>query len=742
MVPVLRQLSITLGLCLSLLSTVSAQESLQGKGFIGLGIELYNPECGFICSYGISPILNCTEADMPPADGAPAPALASGPGWQVTASPSLACKVHSTEYLQTLAHCLKTRCSDQSLGTVVEFWQSVFEDDAPEGSPMPPSYAIVVENMTAPTIPFNATGLLNYTALFTDDLYLPMYNSVVSYAQSEYISGMYSLIIFFTGALLPVGLSLLRLLPWPQSTVTKFNAYFIDAPIIDPKRVVLLSKLFVMPTRGQAIFIAYLFIINIVLTAAGYSVLLPNQWYPTSKTQILRVLANRTGILAMSNFPLVILYAGRNSILLWVTNWSRTTFLLLHRWMALLCAIHAAIHSLVYLYIAHTDDGWVTEFTLPYWIWGTVATICFSILILASVRPIREVAYELFIISHIVLTILAAYGSYHHIVDKYTTAYGYQNWVWLAIALWVFDRVIRFARMARHGVRRAFITHIDNEYYRVDIPGITAVGHTYLHFPTVSKWRFWESHPFSVAAVTYCNKVSSTTASRSASVTEVIHEPKDSLVVAPASPVSTTGSDIEAENRELGIVLFVRKQRGLTAKLMNANWGLKGLPVLVEGSYGHSMLTWHSGEMVPTSEFPNLICIAGGVGITGVLPALASFNCISKATGTKKLYWGVRTTPLLHSLEQLVGFDLSSNEARSSRSSWKDVDVTVSLGERLALRSLLETDLRTNQGGTIIAVCGPLGMTDDVRTIVAGLSRHDKDGKPLVVKLVIEAFNW
>lgn len=713
-----------------------------------MGIQVMQPACAWACTYALSPPLNCTEADiLPPAEGMPAsdaPELPSGPGWKVVASPSPACQAHSEFYLQTLALCLKSRCNDVSVVTLFEFWNDHWKEEFEEygiNSSLPASYVEVIASIKATQDKaYNATALLNYTAAMSDEAYEPYHQSIRVYIRDEITSGNYSFILFFTGALLPIALSLLRLLPWPSAVISKFNAYIVDPPLIDPKYAGFLSKLFVMPTRGQAIFIAYLFIINIVLSFVGFEVANPSAWYTSPRAEFLRYLANRTGILTMCNVPLVILYAGRNSVLLWATNWSRTTFLLLHRWMALICTIHAVIHSCVFLYIARTQPGWEQEPTEKYWIWGSVGTVAFSVLIISSVRPIRAIAYELFIAAHIAVSIVALYGSYHHIVDKYEYSYGYQNWIIISIAVWAFDRVIRLVRIARHGVKRAFVTYIDEDYYRIDIPGISAVGHAYLHFPTVSKWRIWESHPFSIAAVTYCNKISSTLVSRSNSVTE-IGTGKSVMLDSPVSPVTVSDTELDLPPKELGIVLFVKRQKGITAKLMTANWGLKGLPVLVEGSYGHSMLSPHVEEVVPTSEFPNLICIAGGVGITGVLPALASFHSLTKPTGTKKLYWGVRTVPLLHSLENMLGFQVSSAETKA-KTPWYDVDVTLSVGQRLDLRSLLERDLKSNKGGTLITVCGPVNMTDDVRQFVSGISRHSQDGKVIVTKLLIEAFDW
>lgn len=713
----------TLLLLASTQHTVVAKNP-YGKGFIGYGIKLYEPACGFSCAYQVSAPLNCSLSDLPPpAPDSPEedPSFPSGKGWKVTATPSPKCQANNLFFLQSVAYCLDSHCrSNLSSAELESFW----------GTQVPPSYedptihakitfAQALELIHGiPTKFINATELLNFTGKVPEETFATYYHTMSKFASNEVTHEKYSLIIFLTGAVLPIGLSLLRILPWPTSIATKFNAFVIDPPLLaNPPTFI--SKLFLMPTRGQTLFVAYLFIINIVLTACGYEMIADNVWYP-GRVQTWTYVANRCGILTLANVPLVLLYAGRNSVLLWVTNWSRTTFLLIHRYTALICVIQAVLHSTLYLNIALRTEGWETEFTEPYWYYGCAATIAFSLLILLSLKPIREKAYELFIALHIILCILAIAAAYKHFTLKYLWDYGFQNYTWMAVAIWGFDRVLRIGRQVRHGAPRAYITPVDDEYYRVDVPGVSASGYVYLHFPMVSKWRMWESHPFSVAAVRYTNDSTTSTPSSPTvpEITEITEiEPKTAAV---ASSSSSTSQATPAG--ELGIVFFVRRHKGLTRKLAER----RTTRVLVESSYGHNFLSLHD-ETSPSTKFPNVICIAGGVGITGVLPALGHFNGFQQV-GSKKLYWGVRTMPLVHAVQDMLGVELAH---------WPGVDVTLSVGARLSLKSLLEKDL-SEQKGTMVVVCGPQGMVDDVNCIVSGFSRHNR----AAVKLVVESFSW
>ena len=80
-------------------------------------------------------------------------------------------------------------------------------------------------------------------------------------------------------------------------------------------------------------------------------------WPPVYK-QILRYVADRTGILSFANLPLLRIFAGRNNIFLWATGWSFATFNLFHRHVACIATVQAVVHTA--LYIAMFVDG-----TLP-----------------------------------------------------------------------------------------------------------------------------------------------------------------------------------------------------------------------------------------------------------------------------------------------------------------------------------------------------------------------------------------
>ena len=103
------------------------------------------------------------------------------------------------------------------------------------------------------------------------------------------------------------------------------------------------------PTVGQSLYIAFLIIINVILTCIDYDIQFPHTWYGSLTVVKLANVVWRTGVMGFAMLPLAILFAGRNNILLWLTHWSHSTYLLLHRWAARLFAVHVLLHSILAL---------------------------------------------------------------------------------------------------------------------------------------------------------------------------------------------------------------------------------------------------------------------------------------------------------------------------------------------------------------------------------------------------------
>ena len=618
-------------------------------------------------------------------------------------------------------------------------------------------------------------------------------------------------VLFVTCVGIPIVFSWFRSLPLSPVLVSKFYATFIDPPLFGHYHSAPVLRLGFVPTRGQGLFIAYIWIINIIVCSVGYEVRDPMSWYPTVERQLVVYISNRVGVFSFVNLALAVLFSSRNNILLFVTNWSHSTFLLIHRWISVICMLQACLHSAIYLqyYLDPLagEDAHAEQSKLDYWIWGIVGTLALALLMPLSVLPLRRKLYELFLVTHVVLALLAMIGCMLHIYYRYEWQWGYQTWVWISFAFWLFDRFLaRPLRLARNGVKRAFVTVLDEDYLQVDVPGVEGEGHAYLYFPTLT-WRAWENHPFSVVAVcapapapnrqTHIGSGDSNT-----SILDSPATPQDDTKPATTSPTTTspTTPDHPARHNSPGLTFFIRRHHGLTQHLLNHTpTTTHGIPILLETSYGGP----HPSPLQPPSlTHPNnLLCIAGGVGITGVLPCLPTGSSLALQSrgatgagvgGRAKLLWGVRaeSAALVRAVRAVVGMpprqppgtlgagavvgevggggseDGCDDDARGEKGGgglgsaetmtaatettemWGSTEVTISAGRRFDIAALLARELLPpslegrgvegmGPGGTTVVVCGPAAMADEVRVAVARLGRRG-----VVVRLIEESFSW
>lgn len=475
----------------------------------------------------------------------------------------------------------------------------------------------------------------------------------------------------------------------------------------------------IMPTRGQSLFLFYLIAINIIFCCVGYESRQPNSWFGSTTEEIRSYVGNRTGALSLVNIVLSVLYAGRNNVLISLTDWSHTTYLLLHRWVAGIATLQACIHSAIYLYNYMTSGEHATEAKLDYWIWGVIATLGMTFLLPTSILPIRQKFYELFLVWHVVISFFVILGSFLHILLRFEKQWGYEMWMYIAFAFWGFDRLYRIVRLARNGVCKAHITILDEDYIRLDIPGITGEGQAYLYFPTLT-WRVWENHPFSIAGGMLQNTIpdgatnQKTSVSSSASSVHASPTSTSDIEKAPRLAVNPTSSPTPtASIPKLGLSFIIRTHSGTTSLLRARS----SLPVLVEAPYAGSIL--HPTHTT-LNHHPRLLCIAGGVGVTALLPLIAAHR------GSRKLAWGVRHATLLGGLR-----DLTESNAMAG------VAIETSVGQRLDVRALVGEEAACTHGSLAVVVSGPPGMADEVRMAVAAVA-----AKGCEIEFVEESYSW
>ncbi|RGP72465.1 hypothetical protein FSPOR_2676 [Fusarium sporotrichioides] len=707
---------------LTLPFTASATELLQGYGR-----NDYALPCAQACTWATPTTLDCPEYAAMSAEE------------RAVAYPSATCMGNDTWYLTSIAWCITSYCSKDTKPYKIEiFWgtKMIYQVQSIKFSYGEALAQVDTKTPPKPMSPDEA--VLNRTISIDDATYQSYLNSVRGYIAIGHNESKYSLLVFLSCIAIPIGFSLLRFLPIPKSVRSKFYAYIIDPPAWGKRHSVPTLGLGIVPTRGQALFILYIIAINVAATFDGYPRYTPNAYFPVRRDELMRHIGNRAGIIAFANIPIIILYAGRNSLLLRLTNWSYSTFIRLHRWVAMVCVVQVILHSLMWLQIMVEAHSHAEAVTYPYWQWGIVGTVAFSLLLPFSILPFRRALYEVFLVVHICLAVVVLVGSWYHIWYLFEDTSGFEIWLIIAIAVWGYERLLRILRISRHGIKKAYITKVDERYLQIDIPEMDAHGHCFVYFPTLS-WRPWENHPFSIVNCTRGQLEGEVAQSSSSSQVEgKSQSPTDASLfkevgmVAVKAPSSSTGNN----TIKPGITLFVSPEHGLTSRLpKKADTGIS-IPILVECSYGHEDPT----RFMPTTDYPNTLAIAGGVGITAVLPALqSSLSMYARPIGTSKLYWGTRNRGLVDAVKRMIveGDNYHDEEGDGSASNWGHFGAHVTIGSRMDIKQVLTRELENTAGGTTVIVCGPQHMCDDARNVCAALARHGA-----IVRYVEESFSW
>ncbi|KAK6956571.1 hypothetical protein Daesc_001849 [Daldinia eschscholtzii] len=687
-------LSLAPVLWLASLASAGRDTGRPGYGLVGYGIEMYIPVCAYACQYSFATnSLECTDEasfDNSGMGGMHMGSSADGIDLQnVSAMPSSTCRAESEPFLTSVAWCIHEKCDGELIWKIEKWWQSYVVGNSPSDPPPSLSYGAALALVPSqPNITCSSGQILNQTCLVNEALYHSEYVSIDVNQNVEIQHERFALVILLSGVVIPVGFSLLRFLPFPKRWASALNGRFIYPSLLRPWRDSPVAAVVGdPPTRGQALFIAYLILLNVFLSAFKYDTHPDGfgYWWNDGPDEIMGDLANRLGVLSFANFALLVLYSSRNNVLLWLTNWQHSTFVLLHRWVARIAVLQAILHSLVFLRDWIQEDRLEADQVLPYWWWGCIATIAASLILPLSIPLLRQRSYEVFLGIHIVASILIFMGSWYHIIFRYQHQWGYETWLYVVFAVWGFDRLVRLLRILRNGVRTANITVIDNDYVKIDVKGVVGAGHVYLYF---LDWRFWENHPFSIAS----------------SVIQQSGTYSNGKDVTPAKDVELDGEKSTQmavrsfdHNVETGMVFYLRILEGGTKALRYKTQ----LPVLIEGTYGtHEDL----------SDYPTLVCIAGGVGVTSVFPYMRAHP------GNAYLYWGSRTQSLVDSMKPLT----------------QPFNMEVVVGRRLNLQSIL----KSQHGDFAVVVSGPPSMMDETREIVSKIALKKR------VKLVAESFTY
>ncbi|PIG89444.1 ferric-chelate reductase [Aspergillus arachidicola] len=334
--------------------------------------------------------------------------------------------------------------------------------------------------------------------------------------------------------------------------------------------------------------------------------------------------ADRIGVLAYALTPLAVLLCTRESLLSLCTGIPYHHFNFLHRWLGWIIYLQSALHTFGWTLMEGRmykpqPSTWNAFIAQEYMIWGVVAMIFLSFLVFFSTKwAIRLTGYEFFRKAHYVVAMLYVGACWGHWKQL-------SCWMIASLVVWLLDRVIRLLRtfLTHFGphtsetysfwglhIPKARMTSFpndeDGDVVRLDFEhghSPWEIGqHFYLCFPGLS---IWQSHPMTPSSVPGGSKQSHT----------YIIRAKKGLTKDLARMARQPQGSISEEPPSTSIVL--------------------------SGPYGQTIVD----NDLHCSDDINLFCVAGGTGVTFVLPILQAIvlnRFFSTRRSLVELVWIVR----------------------------------------------------------------------------------------------------
>ncbi|KAH9223873.1 hypothetical protein DL95DRAFT_484605 [Leptodontidium sp. 2 PMI_412] len=699
----------------------------DGFGLVGLGRDLFEPKCCYSCLssfWGLD--LSCTYISSTNTS------LVRRSGGKEGNTTSPHCHSTNTVYLTSLAYCIQTKCTQESVSTRTA--QMCWNDVAGDGLNV--SALSTYLPPTAPTtqIPYNATTL--------QEVSLMLANVLLKAAPTRVV------INFFRRHLTEsalIGSLHLRKFPF---------------------------RLGYIPSRVTTLLIIAYVGLNVALSILTY----PKDekedtWFVDLSMRDDSFLSNRIGVLCFANISLLLLFAGRNSPILSITKAGRSDIIAFHRWIGRIATIEAVIH--VYLYSSATDEtghGMFTKtaglrtigYNASYWEMGEIAVGAMAIIFIFSNLAIRTWIYEIFLFVHIALSGVALWALWNHITYRYTGAnYGFEFWLYIFFATWGYDRILRVVRVLVCNWKSLFVrSHPSSivellpgdEFIQVTIfPShpwnFSANQHCFLYFPTLFTNPF-QSHPFTIGGWSNgqarpSSKTSGGFMNLSSGEGESTEMDTIPMVSSKNGPINDVNSLRQHPSSRPYIRFLIRPEKGATSHLLkrllrnsrNPSKGGSKVPVFMEGPYGPGA----------HGEFKNadtVIGMAGGVGITSITAHLQHYLSLqqqNKGTLTRFLMvWKVREESIVSAVKNMIGdTDILARYGVEVMILRKSDD-----GSRVDLGDLIKNEISGahNVGKKVCVVaCAPGAMADVIRSNV--VSCIGMKG-PAGVELVEEAFAW
>jgi predicted ferric reductase len=337
--------------------------------------------------------------------------------------------------------------------------------------------------------------------------------------------------------------------------------------------------------------------------------------------------SDRIGVIAYALTPLSIMLSSRESILSLVTGLPYQSFNFLHRWLGYVIFIQSFLHTIGWVVIEtwlyqpqpKVAKEWIVQ---TYMVWGCVAMLLLLFLVLLSTPyAIKLFGYEFFRKAHYVLAMVYIGACWGHWAQL-------KVFLLPGILVWFIDRGVRAVRTAmlhynflpsgHMGFRAApanitfFKDGANGDVVRLDFDhphDAWDVGqHFYLMFPESS---IWQSHPFTPLS----QPVYGADSQRHSYIFRAKKGETKKIAALSAKRAAHMGNHEESHE---GLMADAR------------------LSVVLTGPYGERTM-----RDLPVDS--NILCVAGGTGITYVLPVLLDLASRPQTMDRRmSLIWVVR----------------------------------------------------------------------------------------------------
>ncbi|KAJ4385966.1 hypothetical protein N0V93_008857 [Gnomoniopsis smithogilvyi] len=342
--------------------------------------------------------------------------------------------------------------------------------------------------------------------------------------------------------------------------------------------------------------------------------------------------ADRIGVLAYALTPLSILLASRESLLSLLTGVPYQSFMFLHRWTGYIILVQSSVHTLGWVIVEAKlyqpqPSTWYSLVGELYIQWGFVALAVLVLLwVLATPLGIKLTGYEMFRKVHYCLAMVyigAIIGHWEQL----------QCFLIPGMLLWFFDRLGRAIRTGmlhyqwlptkgKWGFEAAHarVVHWEDErngdVIRLDFEHIQQPWELGQHFfLCFTEGSIWQSHPMTPLSLPMADKSG-----------RVRH----SYVIRAKSGETKKIAGIAARKlAALGNAPSLGEDKTTAGAEVTT-------PVILTGPYGIDIV----GSLTPQT---NVLCIAGGTGITFVLPVLLKLVRERRVSSRRiGLVWAIR----------------------------------------------------------------------------------------------------